>query len=198
MSPFGPKQCTTCVVRVVQVKMPVARALGFSNHPSLVKCLDNLLWQRSLLQIQKVRLQLIEAANSNDDAVVSALDLQRGVVHHPPQSRLDKAEVVLLNHRLNHSKRIKGRVLEIPLSIHLAHFAYAIAVPAFRGYVAGLVFAAEEAAGKRVIDDNVKTVPATGRDEFWLNSTGCSGKLSALGSSQVNLIGDELMALYMA
>ena len=59
---------------------------------------------------------------------------------------------MFLHHGLDESEGVEGGVFEVPFAVHAAHRADRVRVPAFLREVGGFVFAAEEAAGYRVVD----------------------------------------------
>lgn len=53
--------------------MPVIGRSGLGNQPSLVQSLHNLFWERSLLEIGEISLKLLEAADSHQDSIPTAI-----------------------------------------------------------------------------------------------------------------------------
>jgi hypothetical protein len=136
--------------------VPVVCGRGLRNQPSLVQRIDNLLRKRPLLNILQVALKLGLAGNANDDAVVAAvLDVQVRVVEDPPERRLEQRQVVLFDDGLDDAQGLESGVLEVALAVGAAARAFGVAEAAAFGYVGGLVFAAEEAAGYGVVDYDV-------------------------------------------
>lgn len=103
---------------------------------------DDLIRKRALLQIAEIALELGEAADANDDAVVPAiLDVERRVVHEPSQRRLEQREAMLLDDGLDQPQRLERRVLEVPVAVVLARGVLVAVAALFRDDVLGLVFA---------------------------------------------------------
>lgn len=122
--------------------MPVIRRRGLGDQPRLVQHGDDLIRKRALLQIAEIALELGEAADANDDAVVPAiLDVERRVVHEPSQRRLEQREAMLLDDGLDQPQRLERRVLEVPVAVVLARGVLVAVAALFRDDVLGLVFA---------------------------------------------------------
>jgi hypothetical protein len=79
---------------------------------------------------------------------------------------------VLLNNRFDNLESIKVRILEVALAIKGTRGA-AVTVSSFSGHVVCLIFAREKTASNRVVDDNIETVAAAGRDQFSLDVASC-------------------------
>src|ERR1700761_6617461 len=109
--------------------MPVIRCCGLVYQPRLVQHLDYLIWKRSFRKITQISLELLQAANANDDAVISIFDLQRRVMDAPPQRRFDQGQIVLFDDRLDQAESIKRCVLEISRSVHGTSAANGITEP---------------------------------------------------------------------
>lgn len=153
--------------------MPIIRRRRLGNQPRLIQRIQHLLRQRALLQILEISLHLLLAAHADDDPIPAAiLDVQLRVVQHPAERRLQQRQVVLLDHGLDDAQRLERRVFEVPRAVHAAHAAHGLAEAARGRHVGGFVFAAEEAAGDRVVDDDVEAVAAAGGDELRFDGAG--------------------------
>ena len=73
---------------------------------------------------------------------------------------------MLRHNRLDDSKRLKSRVLEIPLPVHFTHFPNCIAEAPVLWDVFGFVLSAEQAAGNGVVDYDIEAVALAGWDEL--------------------------------
>jgi hypothetical protein len=150
--------------------MPVVHGSRLGDQPGLVKHRNHLLRQGPLLQIPEVALQLGEIADTDDDAVVPAiLDVERGVMHHPAQCRLEQRQPVFLHHRLNQLQRLKRRVLKVPVPVVGARVALFAEAAFRRDDVLGFVFAGKDSASERVVDDDFQAVSSTSGDELRLD-----------------------------
>lgn len=110
------------MLRAVQSTLPpITWGLCLEQSvPGVIKGSDDLVRQRSLLQVPQVRLQLAQTAHANDDAVVAAVgQLEHRVVPHPAQGRLDQGQVVLRHDRFNHLEGREVDVVEVSLTVHL-------------------------------------------------------------------------------
>ena len=152
--------------------MPVVRSRRLCNLPRLIQCLQNLSWQRSLLNILQVALELRLAAHTNNDSIVAVENVELRVVDDPSEGRLEQSKVVLLHDWLDDCQRLESGVLEVSLPVHAAAGAFLVAEAAALGNFGGLVFAAEEAAGDGVVDYDVEAVAAAGGNEFGFDGTG--------------------------
>lgn len=144
--------------------MPIVRCLGFGDHPRLVNSIHHILGQGSLLQVIQIAIQLLQARDTNNHTVVaSILDIERAVVHRPPERRLDQTQPFVLAHRLlDGAQRVEGAILEIPCPVVRARGS-AVAEPSFqraRVDVGARDLAREQAARDRVVHDDVEAVAA--------------------------------------
>jgi len=152
--------------------MPVVRSSRLCNLPRLVKRLQNLSRQRALLNILQVALKLSLAAHTDNNSIVAVENVELGVVDDPSERCLEQSEVVLLHDWLDDCECFKSGVLEVSLPVHATAGAFLVAETAAFGHFGGLVLAAEEAAGDGVVDYDVETVAAAGRDEFGFDGAG--------------------------
>jgi uncharacterized membrane protein len=153
--------------------MPVVCRRRLCDLPSLVQRLQDLLRQRTLLNILQVALKLCLTADTNDNTVVATvLDVKLGVVNDPSERSLKQSQVVLLHDRLNDCECLESGVLEVALPVHATSSSFLVAETAAVGHVGGLVFAAEEAAGDGVVDYDIEAVAAAGGDEFGFDGAG--------------------------
>lgn len=99
--------------------MPVIRRRRFRNQPRLIQRPEHLLWQRALLHILQIPLELLFTAHADKNPIIpTVLDIQRRMVREPPESRLEKREVVLLDDGLDDAQSLERRVLEVALAVH--------------------------------------------------------------------------------
>lgn len=152
--------------------MPVVRSSRLCDLPRLIQRLQNLSGQRALLDILQVTLKLSLAAHANNNAIVAVDNIELGVVDDPSKRRLEQSEVVLLHNWLDDGQGLESGVLEVSLPVHAATGALLVAETAAPRDFGGLVLSAEEATGDGVVDDNVETVAAAGRDELGFNGAG--------------------------
>lgn len=89
----------------------------------------------------------------------------------PAQGSLHQGQTVLLDDGLNETQSFKVRILEVALAVETACGA-GIAVSTLGGHIVRLIFAGEETTGDGVVDDNVKTVASTGRNQLSLDIAG--------------------------
>ncbi len=88
-------------------------------------------------------------------------------MHAPPQCDLQQGEMVLLGHRLDQRQALEDLGLEVAVAVHGAGVGGGVTVAALGGDDAwgGVgVFAGEDAAGERVVDDDREGVFAAARD----------------------------------
>lgn len=152
--------------------MPVVGSRRLCNLPRLIKRLQNLSGQRTLLNILQVALKLSLAAHTNNDAIITIKNVELRVVDDPSEGRLEQSKVVLLHDWLDDCQRLESGVLEVSLPVHAAAGAFLVAETAAFGHFGGLVLAAEEAAGDGVVDYDVQTVAAAGGDELGFDGAG--------------------------
>jgi hypothetical protein len=95
----------------------------------------------------------------------------------PAQSCLQQSEAVFLGHRLDNTQSFKGGISEVTLPI-IRSCGARVTISAFCWNVFRLVFSRKETTCKRVVDDDVKTVPVAGRNKFSLDIA-CYRTLSA-------------------
>jgi hypothetical protein len=145
--------------------MPVIRRRRLRNLPRLIQRLQNLLGQRSLLNILQIPLQLRLATNANNNSIIaSILDIKLRVVNDPSESCLQQSEIVLCNDRLDHGESFERGVFEVAFAVHSTSGAFCVREAAAGGYVGCFVFSAEETAGYWVVDYDVQAVAAAGGD----------------------------------
>jgi len=128
----------------------VSRRRSLSSHPSLIQRLHHIIRQRALFQIRKIALQLLQAANSNDDTVVSAFDsgLQFGVVDAPSQRYFEQGKIMLLRSIFGNLESLEGGIFEVAVAVHASDSICFGAETAFVGLdVFGFDFPGEETAG---------------------------------------------------
>jgi hypothetical protein len=136
------------IISILQIQMPIIRRRRLRNLPRLIQRIQHLLRQRTLLNILQIPLQLRLATNANNNTIIPAvLDVKLRVVDDPSERRLEKSEIVLCDDGLDDGESFEGGVFDVA-----------------RGNVGCFVFSAEEAAGHRVVDDDVQAVAAAGGD----------------------------------
>ena len=174
--------------------MPVVRSRRLCNLPRLVQGLQDLLGQRTLLNILQVALELCLAADTNDNAIVATvLDVELRVVDDPSEGCLEQSQVVLLYDWLDDGERLESGVLEVSLPVHAAASTFLVAETTTFGHIGGLVFAAEETSGDGVVDHDVQAVAAAGGDEFGFDGAGDGVVLNLWSAREIdNMIEDEI------
>lgn len=149
--------------------MPINRRGRFRNQPSLVQRIHDLLRQRALLQVRQIILQVVHAADTNDDAVIAIQHAQRRMVDKPPHRRLDHRQAMLLDRLLDKLQRTERLILVVAGSVHRSR-GTGVAETALLGYdVLALDLAREKTAGERVIDHDVEAEAAAGMNELGLD-----------------------------
>ena len=129
---------------------PVERTCGFrGSFPCLIKNIHNFLWQRSLLQISKITLQLTEAWHTNDDPISSILDLEQRMVNTPSQGRLQEREIMLLNDWFDQFQSFKSSIFEVSLPVQLPRYR-ALGIPTFGWDVFRFVFPRKDSTCQRI------------------------------------------------
>lgn len=152
--------------------MPVVWRVRLGDQPRLIQSLHYLIWERPLLEICQVGLELTEAAYANQDAVAaSVIHLQNRMVAHPSQGRFDQREAILLSDRLDHAESLKVGISEIPVAIVVSGTAL-VAVSSLGGNILGLVLSREQPTGQRVVDNDVKTIPPADGNKFSFDIAG--------------------------
>lgn len=150
----------------------VRRRSCLANHPGLIQRLDNIIRQRSLLQIRKIALQLLETTDANNNTVIATFDscLELGVMNTPSQCNFKQRQVVFLSSFLCNLESLKRRVFEVAIAVHCANAVSLGPEPAFvRLDVLGLDLAGKEATRQRVVDDNIDAILAACGNELRLN-----------------------------
>jgi hypothetical protein len=174
--------------------MPVVRSRRLCNLPSLIQRLQDLSRKWSLLNVLQVALKLRLTAHTDDDAVVAIGDIKLGVMDDPSESSLEQSEVVLLHDWLDDCQGLESGILEVSLPVHATTGAFLVAETAALGYVGGLVFAAEEAAGNGVVDYDVQAIAAAGGDELGFDGAG-DGVVLAMWSARIITSSKEKISL---
>lgn len=129
--------------------MPVIRRSRLAHQPRLVQRINNVLRQRALFQVCDVALELVKAADTNEDAVVATiLDFQCRVVRYPPQSNLDQRQAVLGSGSFDYLQSLECFLLEVPIPIALSGcFCLVTETAILGGNVFAFDLAGEQAAG---------------------------------------------------
>lgn len=149
--------------------MPINRRGGFRNQPSLIQRIHDLLRQRPLLQIRQVVLQMIQAADTDDNAVIAIQHAERRVVDKPPHRRLDHCQVMLLDHLLYQLQRTERLVLVVAGPVQGSRGS-GIAETTLLGHkILALDLAREKAAREWVIDYDANAEATAGMDELGFN-----------------------------
>lgn len=144
------------------------------NKPGLIQSLHHVLWQRALLQIPQVTLELREVRHTDYHAIVSSFcpRFESRMMDDPSQCNLQEGEVMFLGHRFNQLERLKGRILKVSFAIHRPHSLCLVGKATFIGdNVLGFDLAGEDTASERVVDDNVDVVFPAARNQLRLNGT---------------------------
>ena len=138
----------------------------FHNRPTLIKRLDHLLRQWTLIQILQVLLQLCHTARHGNDRVAT-LPLQHAMVTRPPQHRLGRRHPQPPRRRPD---RVKVRFVPVALAeIRALHLVWIEAAAGLVLPLVALVPVRQHSAGDGA--DLVKgdpVVPQAGK-QFWLH-----------------------------
>jgi hypothetical protein len=146
--------------------MPIRNRVNLGDLPCLIQGFDHLVGQRTLLQIRQVILQLRSTRHTDDNTIITILNLQGRVVNRPPQGGLDHSQTRLIHSRLDGLQSLECALLEVPVAVHLARLG-GVAEPALGGHhVGGLDLAAEEATGDGVVHHDVEAIAPAGWDKL--------------------------------
>ncbi|QBZ64949.1 hypothetical protein PoMZ_06650, partial [Pyricularia oryzae] len=146
------------VVPILEAKVPIVGRVEPGDVPGAVERVHHLLGQGPLFEVVEVVPQLRDARHADDDAVVAALDPERGVVDQPPQRRLDHAEPGLFRRGLDGAQGLEGAAAEVARPVVGARHALVREAAGSRRHVPGLDRAGQETAGQRVVDHQVHAV----------------------------------------
>jgi hypothetical protein len=143
-------QLSTKTGRIFNHLTEVSRRRSLGSHPSLIQRLHDIIRERSLFQIRQVPFQLLQAADANDHAIVTAFDpsLQFGVVNAPSQRDLEQGQIMLLRSLFSNLECLEGSVFEVAVTVHASDAICFRAETAFvRLDIFGFDLAGEETAG---------------------------------------------------
>ncbi len=68
--------------------MPILWGSPLIDKPRLIQSLYHILWQGAFFQIAQIPLKLLQAADTNDNAIIAVHDFEGTVMYTPPQRRL--------------------------------------------------------------------------------------------------------------
>lgn len=150
--------------------MPIVGRFSLGNQPRLVNSIHHVRREWSFLEVVQVSVQLLEARDTNDDAVVAAvLDVECTVVHSPTQGRFNEGQtLVLANGLFNGAQRLKSAVFKVAASVCVASgvLVAEAALELLRINVLALDLAAEQTTGNRVVHDDIKAIAMARRHQL--------------------------------